>query len=70
MPARHLIGLGIVNLLILLLYRDISPLVLRMLKYMYINQILRVQWCQTLTSSFQVCYGVKQHGVLSPSYLQ
>ena len=30
------------------------------------NQTLRVQWCQTLTSSFKVCNGVKQGGVLSP----
>ena len=30
------------------------------------NQTLRVQWCQTLTSSFKVCTGVKQGGVLSP----
>ena len=33
---------------------------------MYMNQTLRVQWCQTLTSSFKVCNGVKQGGVLSP----
>ena len=33
---------------------------------MNINQTLRVQWCQTLTSSFKVCYGVKQGRVLSP----
>ena len=30
------------------------------------NQTLRVQWCHTLTSSFKVCNGVKQGGVLSP----
>ena len=45
---------------------DISPVVLRILIYMYMNQILRVQWCQTLTSSFKVCNGVKQSGDLSP----
>ena len=33
------------------------------------NQTLRVQWCQTLTSSFKVCNGVKQGGVLSLFYL-
>ena len=33
---------------------------------MYMNQTLRVQWCQTLTSSFKVCNGVKRGGVLSP----
>ena len=37
-----------------------------MLIYVYMNQTLRVQWCQTLTSSFQVCNGVKQGVVLSP----
>ena len=49
-----------------LLERNISPVVLRILIYMYMNQTLRVQWCQTLTSSFKVCNGVKQGGVLSP----
>ena len=33
---------------------------------MYINQILIVQWCQTLTNSFKVCNGVIHGGVLSP----
>ena len=45
-----------------LLERNISPVVLRIL----MNQTLRVQWCHTLTSSFKVCNGVKQGGVLSP----
>ena len=27
---------------------------------------MRVQWCQTITSSFKVCNGVTQGGVLSP----
>ena len=49
-----------------LLDHAISPVVLRMLIYMYMNQTLRVQWYQTLTSSFQVCNGVKQGGILSP----
>ena len=30
------------------------------------NKILRVQWFQTLTSSFKGCSGVNQGGVLSP----
>ena len=47
-----------------LLDRDVSP-VLRIFIYMYMNQTLRVQWCQTLTSSFKVYNGVKQGGVLS-----
>ena len=49
-----------------LLERNISPVVLRILIYIYMNQTLRVQWCQTLTCSFKVCNGVKQGGVLSP----
>ena len=49
-----------------LLERNISLVVLRILIYMYMNQTLRVQWCQTLTSSFKVCNGVKQGVVLSP----
>ena len=49
-----------------LLDRYIAPVVLRILIYMYMNQTLRVPWCQTQTSSFKVCNGVKQGGVLSP----
>ena len=49
-----------------LLGRDISPGVLSILIYMYMNQTLIVQWCQTLASSFKVCNGVKEGGVLSP----
>ena len=30
------------------------------------NQTMRVQWCQTPTSSFNVCNSVKQGGVLCP----
>ena len=37
---------------------------------MYMNQTLRVQWCQTLTSSLKVCNGVKQGGVCLLSCLQ
>ena len=43
-----------------MLDRDFSPVVLIMLIYMYMNQTLRVQWCQTLTSSFQVCNDVNK----------
>ena len=49
-----------------LLDHDISHVFLIILIYMYINQTLRVQWCQTLTSSFKVCNCVNQGGVLSP----
>ena len=65
-PAMPLIGLGIVNVLINFLDRDISPVVLRMLIYMYMNQTLRVQWCQTLASSLKLFNGVKQGVALSP----
>ena len=53
-----------------LLERDISPVVLRILIYMYMNQTLRVQWCQTLTSSFKVGNGVKKGKVCLLSYFQ
>ena len=36
-------GLGIVNFLMNYLERNISPVVLRILIYMYMNQTLRVQ---------------------------
>ena len=35
-----------------LLDHYISPVVLRILIYMYMNHTLRVQWCHTLTSCF------------------
>ena len=50
----------------LLLQRNISPLVLRLLVNMYTNQTLRVRWSNTVSSQFSVCNGVKQGGVLSP----
>ena len=49
-----------------LLKRDISPLVLRLLLYMYTSQCLRVKWGHTLSDCFTVKNGVKQGGVLSP----
>ena len=53
-----------------LLDRDMSPVVLRIVIYMYMNQSLNVQWCQALTSSFKVCNGVKQGGFCLLSILQ
>lgn len=50
-----------------LLNRNMSPLVLRMLLYMYTNQSLRVKWGMSLSSCFTVKNGVKQGGVLSPT---
>ena len=49
-----------------LLERDISPIVLRLLLFMYTNQSLRVKWSNTLSDQFSIMKGVKQGGVLSP----
>ena len=48
-----------------LLKREMSPLVLRLLLFMYTNQTLRVKWGSVMSESFTVMNGVKQ-GVLSP----
>ena len=49
-----------------LLKREMSPLVLRLLLFMYTNQTLRVKWGSVMSESFTVMTGVKQGGVLSP----
>ena len=49
-----------------LLKRDISPIVLRLLLYMYTTQTLRVKWGHAVSNCFTVSNGVKQIGVLSP----
>ncbi len=46
--------------------KDISPLVLRLLLYMYTNQSLQVRWGNHTSAKFNVQNGVKQDGVLSP----
>ncbi len=43
-----------------------SPLVLRLLLYMYSNQSLQVRWGSHTSTRFNVQSGVKQGGVLSP----
>ena len=43
-----------------------SPLVLRLLLYMYTNQSLQVKWGNHTSAKFSVKNGVKQGGVLSP----
>ena len=48
-----------------LLKRNIPPVLLRLLLYMYTTQSLRVKWSDTLPQ-FTVKNGVKQGGVLSP----
>ena len=50
----------------ILLFRDVSPLVCRLLLNMYTKQTLRVRWCNILSESFDVSNGVKQGGILSP----
>ena len=45
--------------------RDISPIVLRLLLYMYTSQTLRVKWGHTVSNYLTVRNGVKQGGVLS-----
>ena len=54
-----------------LLDSAISPLVLRILIYiyMYINQTLRVQLCQTLTSNLNYVMVSSKLGFCLPSYL-
>ena len=49
-----------------LLKRDISPIVLRLLLYMYTSQMLRFKWGHTVSNYFTVRNGVKQGGVLPP----
>ena len=49
-----------------LLKRNICPLLLRLLLFMYTRQSLRVKWGNTVSSEFTVSNGVKQGGVLSP----
>ena len=43
-----------------LLKREMSPLVLRLLLFMYTNQTLRVKWGSVMSESFTVMNGVKQ----------
>ena len=49
-----------------LLKRNISPVLLRLLLYMYTTQSLHVKWSDTTSPQFTVTNGVKQSGVLSP----
>ena len=49
-----------------LLKRNICPLLLRLLLFMYTRQSLRVKWGNTVSFEFTVSNGVKQGGVLSP----
>ncbi len=46
--------------------RQMSPLVIRLLMYMYTNQRLQVRWGNEMSVQFGVVNRVKQGGVLSP----
>ena len=48
-----------------ILKRNISPVLLRLLLYMYTTQSLRVKWRDATSPQFTVMNGVKQGGVLS-----
>ena len=50
----------------ILLDRNVSPLICRLLLNMYTNQKLRVKWANAYSSEFSVSNGVKQGGVISP----
>ena len=50
----------------ILLNRQMSPLVLRLLFYMYTNQKLQVRWGGTVSNKFTASNGVKQGAILSP----
>ena len=66
MQVKSLVGLIIASFTDLL-KRDVSPLVLRLLLYMYTNQTLCVRWGHALSNLFiSVKNCVKQGGVLSP----
>ena len=45
----------------------ISPVFVRLLAYIYVNQICVVQWCDIKSKSFKVANGVRQGAVLSPT---
>ena len=46
--------------------RQMSPLVLRFLLYMYTNQKLQVRWGGTVSFKFTASNGVKKGAILSP----
>ena len=49
-----------------LLRRNVNPLIIRLLLFMYTNQTLQVKWGNSMSKKFSVLNGVKQGGVLSP----
>ena len=57
-----------IKLFRILLKRNVSPLICRLLLHMYLNQTLQVKWGSSLSESFKVSNGVKQGGVISPIF--
>ena len=50
----------------ILIDKKVTPIVLRLLLYMYTKQTLQVKWGEHISEEFNVSNGVKQGGVLSP----
>ena len=48
-----------------LLKRGIQPIFLRLLRYIYMNQLYTVKWGDKLSPHFDVSNGVRQGGVIS-----
>ena len=51
---------------IVLLKRQVSLLMLRLLLYMYTKQKCQVRWSCSISSQFTACNGIKQGAILSP----
>ena len=52
----------------ILMSRNLPAFLLRILLFMYINQMLCVNWKTCQSCSFSVCNGTKQGGVISPLF--
>ena len=50
----------------LLMTKNVNPMVIRCLLYMYTNQYLNINWNYCMSAYFSTSNGVKQGGVLSP----
>ncbi len=55
-----------VKLFKLLLSRNINPMVIRCILYMYTNQNLNIKWNNFMSDYFSTSNGVRQGGVKSP----
>jgi hypothetical protein len=55
-----------VKLFEIMLQRNLNPLYTRLLVNMYINQLIRVKFSDSVSKYFSISNGVKQGGVLSP----